>query len=69
MNLAGTQEELTKLVDEATSSGYRLEIHVIGDRAAEAALDALRTANVAAEKRPIFTHCQVCSVSHIKKMG
>ena len=32
---------------------------MIGDAAAEAALDALCFADVAPEKRPILTHCQV----------
>ena len=55
------QEELKDLVHEATSAGFRLEIHVIGDRAAETALDALEAVNVAPEKRTILTHCQVTS--------
>ena len=55
------QEELKDLVHEATSAGFRLEIHVIGDRAAETALDALDAVNVAPEKRTILTHCQVTS--------
>ena len=55
------QEELKDLVHEATSAGFRLEIHVIGDRATETALDALDAVNVAPEKRTILTHCQVTS--------
>ena len=54
------QEDLTSRVAMATSSGYRVEMHVIGDRAVDVALNALRDAKVAAEKRPIFIHCQVC---------
>jgi len=53
------QEELTSRVAMATSHGYRVEMHVIGDRAVDVALNALTDANVAAEKRPIFIHCQV----------
>ena len=41
------------------AAGYRLEIHVIGDRAAEAALDALQFAQATPEQRHILTHCQV----------
>ena len=44
---------------EATAQGYRLEIHVIGDAAAEAAISAIEAADVARERRPILTHCQV----------
>jgi len=56
---AFAQETLTELVHEATAAGYRLEIHVIGDRATEEVLDALEAVPVAPEKRPILTHCQV----------
>ena len=57
--LTSLQNELTSRVAMATSSGYRVEMHVIGDRAVDVALDALRDAHVAAEKRPVFIHCQV----------
>jgi len=53
------QDELTSRVAMATSSGRRVEMHVIGDRAIYVALGALTDAQVAAEKRPIFIHCQV----------
>jgi len=53
------QEEVTSRVAMATSSGYRVEMHVIGDRAVDVALSALRDAKVPAEKRPTFIHCQV----------
>ena len=53
------QENLIDQVAEATAAGYRLEVHVIGDAAADAILTAIETANVAPEKRPILTHCQV----------
>ena len=53
------QDEMTSRVAMATSSGYRVEMHVIGDVAVDVALNALRDASVAAEKRPIFIHCQV----------
>lgn len=53
------QEKLNEYVHEATSNGYRLEIHVIGDGAAENALNAIEFAGVSPEKRPILTHCQV----------
>ena len=56
------QEELDYLVHDATSRGYRLEIHVIGDAAAEAAITAIERADVAPQKRPILTHCQVRGV-------
>jgi predicted amidohydrolase YtcJ len=50
-------------VHQATSSGYRVEIHAIGDEAADVALTALETVNVAREKRPILIHCQVSKMA------
>jgi len=55
------QEEMTSRVAMATSSGYRVEMHVVGDSAVDVALNALRDARVAAEKRPVLIHCQVCN--------
>ena len=50
---------MNSMVHEATAAGYRLEIHVIGDRAAESSIEAMEVARVAPEKRPLLTHCQV----------
>ena len=47
------------MVSDATGQGHRLEIHVIGDAAAESAIVALEKAQVTREKRPVFAHCQV----------
>jgi hypothetical protein len=63
-----SQEQLTSYVQEATSSGYRVEIHAIGDRAADVALTALEQAKVAAEKRPLLIHCQVLRSDLIDRM-
>lgn len=53
-----SQDKLFQLMEEATTQGFRLELHVIGDDGAEAALDGLAYAKVTPEKRPILTHCQ-----------
>ena len=50
---------MNRLVQGAVAAGYRLEIHVIGDRAADAALEALEQAQATPEQRHILTHCQV----------
>ena len=55
------QEEFNKLASAATAEGFRLEIHAIGDAAADLALNGMEYAGVSPEKRPILTHCQVCS--------
>ena len=54
-----TEEELYEFIDRINSKGFRLEIHTIGDRAAEVALNCLEKANVPPEMRPIFVHCQI----------
>ena len=54
-----TEEELCQFIDRINKKGFRLEIHTIGDRAADVALDCLEKANVPPEMRPIFVHCQI----------
>jgi hypothetical protein len=53
------QGELLSQVKEATASGYRLEVHAIGDAAADMVISCMEKARVAPETRPILTHCQV----------
>uniref|UniRef100_K3XA87 Amidohydrolase 3 domain-containing protein n=1 Tax=Globisporangium ultimum (strain ATCC 200006 / CBS 805.95 / DAOM BR144) TaxID=431595 RepID=K3XA87_GLOUD len=57
--LMDSDADLIKKVSDANADGYRLEIHAIGDRAAEQVLMALKAAQIPAEKRPILTHCQI----------
>ncbi|EGZ24670.1 hypothetical protein PHYSODRAFT_554756 [Phytophthora sojae] len=66
--LMNSDEELIKKIADATDAGYRVEIHAIGDRAAEQVLTALRAANVGPEKRPILTHCQILGEDLISQM-
>ncbi|KAG3015849.1 hypothetical protein PC121_g1679 [Phytophthora cactorum] len=66
--LMNSDEDLIKKVSDATNAGYRVEIHAIGDRAAEQVLMALKTANVRPDKRPILTHCQILGVDLITQM-
>ncbi|ELU03691.1 hypothetical protein CAPTEDRAFT_206365 [Capitella teleta] len=63
-----TEEELLRLVKEATASGYRLEVHAIGDAAAEMVIEAMEKADVTPEKRPILTHCQILRKELIPRM-
>jgi predicted amidohydrolase YtcJ len=50
-----SQEELVQEFRYADEKGYRLEVHVIGDQAAEVVLDALEEANISPDQRPILT--------------
>ena len=58
-----TQEEMNAKVSEAHQLGYRVEMHVIGDRAAEMGVRAFKAAALPPSARPILTHCQVLSAS------
>lgn len=70
--LLQTQEELNEMVKDANGQGYRLEIHAIGDRAAESVLDAYDAAKLGPKDRPIITHAQILGedlLSRIAKIG
>ena len=59
----------------ANERGFRLEVHAIGDRAAEQVLDALDSANAFVNlqthehTRPVLTHCQVLGDDLIDRMA
>jgi predicted amidohydrolase YtcJ len=63
-----TKEQLTSEIARSRAAGFRLEIHVIGDLAAECALDALESAGSQPHERPILTHCQVLRADLIDRM-
>ncbi|QEE16081.2 amidohydrolase [Promethearchaeum syntrophicum] len=64
--LVYSQEELNKLVGEAKAAGYRVEIHAIGDLAAETVINAIEVNND--NNRPILTHAQVLGEDLLEKM-
>ncbi|CAH0487558.1 unnamed protein product [Peronospora farinosa] len=66
--LMNSDEELVTKISKANNAGYRVEIHAIGDRAAEQVLAALRMAHVGPERRPILTHCQILGNDLIYQM-
>ena len=63
-----TQDDMDSKVKQAHELGYRIEMHVIGDRAAEMAIHALKAAATPPTARPILTHCQVLSASLLHDM-
>eukprot|EP00736_Rhodelphis_marinus_P012565 Rmarinus@m.22402 len=63
-----TPKEMTERCRNVKSAGHRLEVHVIGDRAAEVALDSLREAGVAPDERPVLVHCQVLGPDLLGRM-
>jgi len=63
-----TEEELLGFIDRINRRGFRLEIHTIGDRAADVALNCLEKAGVPPQMRPIFVHCQILRDDLIDRM-
>lgn len=59
---------LVDMMMKSMQLGFRLEVHAIGDAAAEKVLDAFEEANVTTSDRPILTHCQVLGADLIEKM-
>jgi len=61
-------DELQGMITESRSRGFRVEIHAIGDAAAEQVLRAMEAAEITAIERPVLTHCQVLGRDLIEKM-
>lgn len=62
------ESDLRRMVGEAKERGYRLEIHAIGDAAAEQVISALEYCGVTPSDRPIITHCQILGKDLIDRM-
>uniref|UniRef100_H2YL38 Amidohydrolase 3 domain-containing protein n=1 Tax=Ciona savignyi TaxID=51511 RepID=H2YL38_CIOSA len=60
--------KLEKILRKINDRGFRPEMHVIGDRAVEIALDCLEKVGVDPKKRPIFVHCQILRRDLIDRM-
>ena len=80
--LLHSDAELTSQIEDAHLHGFRVEIHAIGDRAAEQVINAMIAAkerlaarsaseNVSLDssERPVLTHCQVLGDDLIEKMA
>ena len=57
--LTHTDSALTSKIELAKRKGWRVEIHAIGDRAAEQVLKCAMDAGIGREDRAVITHCQV----------
>lgn len=68
MNLFFKQAQLQSLFKEANDLGFRLEVHAIGDRAAEEVVSGFEAVGIPPEKRPILTHCQVRNTVRLKHL-
>ena len=51
-----------------SSLGFRVEIHAIGDAAAEQVLCAMETAGGCPSERPVLTHCQILGEDLVRQM-
>ena len=70
--LIHSSDSLKTMIYESTNLGFRVEIHAIGDAAAEQVVNAFQAAANELPpnslKRPLLTHCQVLSPHSISKM-
>jgi predicted amidohydrolase YtcJ len=60
--------QMTDMIRSARAEGFRLEVHAIGDKAAECVLDSFAEAGVTADDRAVLTHCQVLGLDLVTKM-
>jgi predicted amidohydrolase YtcJ len=68
---------LISMIEDAGKAGYRVEIHAIGDAAADQVIQALLTIqeryahhqSFAALNRPILTHCQLLGAEIVQNMN
>jgi len=67
--LIQSDRDLFFKLQKAHDHGYRVEIHAIGDRAAQQVLDAIEKSTIEPKDRPILTHCQVLGKDLISKMN
>jgi len=67
--LIHSQDKLTSMIQKAKAAGWRLEVHAIGDRAAECILGAFAEAGLDSRDRPILTHCQVLGADLVEQMA
>ncbi|OLS24450.1 MAG: N-substituted formamide deformylase precursor [Candidatus Heimdallarchaeota archaeon LC_2] len=63
------QDDLDAKVLRIKQAGFRLEVHAIGDLAAEMVLKSFEKANISKDERPILTHCQILAQDLINKMS
>lgn len=66
--LVHQEKDLEGMIINARNLGFRVEIHAIGDAAAEQVLNALDGAGVPPCERPVLTHCQVLGKDLIDRM-
>lgn len=70
--LIHSSDSLRTMITDSTKLGFRVEIHAIGDAAAEQVVNAFQAAANELPpnslKRPLLTHCQVLSPHSISKM-
>ena len=66
--LIHSNDDLCTMISDARARGFRVEIHAIGDAAAEQVLVAMELVGVTPEERPVLTHCQVLADDLIDRM-
>eukprot|EP00606_Chrysophyceae_sp_TOSAG23-5_P000348 GSChrysophyteH2.ASY1.ANO1.946.1 assembled CDS len=67
--LIHARDALQRQMETTRARGFRLEVHAIGDAAAESVLDCMLAAGVSEQERPVLTHCQVLGQDLYEKMS
>ena len=67
--LIHSKDALMHQIKSARAKGFRLEVHAIGDAAAELVLDCFEACGLTAADRPVLTHCQVLGADLIRRMS
>jgi len=62
------KSKLEEAVKKSHQQNYQLEVHAIGDLAAEHTINSFIKANINASHRPVLTHCQVLGKDLIELM-
>lgn len=63
------QPELNRLVDRAHDAGFQVMLHAIGDRAIDAALSAIESANVEPSDRARIEHLEMPTDEQLQRMA
>eukprot|EP01062_Namystynia_karyoxenos_P000701 TRINITY_DN10264_c0_g1_i1.p2 TRINITY_DN10264_c0_g1~~TRINITY_DN10264_c0_g1_i1.p2 ORF type:complete len:621 (+),score=195.09 TRINITY_DN10264_c0_g1_i1:90-1865(+) len=64
-----TERQIAEAIASSSAAGYRIEAHIIGDRAARDVLQAMQEHRGVMVPRPVLTHCQFLSAALVRQMG
>ena len=63
------KDDLKEKITKAWKKGFQLEVHVIGDAAAEQVVSVMSEVQLPYRERPVLTHCQVLNEELVARMA